>query len=534
MIDGTEHSTLGAMFTRQAEKYGERTFLTFEERIYTFAELDRKTNRIAKALKGRLGIGKGDHVALLLGNHPEFILTIGALAKLGAVAIPLNTASKGEMLDYFLRKSEARVLVSDLDLLERARPTVQKIEAITNVVAVTESAGATLPRDVLEFKDLEDGDDTPLKVEIDYRDPMFLMFTSGTTGPSKGVISPHSQGLSVGQQLVSAYGYTDEDVLYTCLPLFHGNALWYSFMPAFISGAQLALSRRFSGSGFWDEIVGSGATQVNALGAMANIALKELDRLDRDNLRLRQMMVVPALDRKTATPLTDELGIRVTSLFAQTETFAVTLYGPDEPTEKMGSAGRARDHVTVAIVDDDDWVLPPNEVGEIVVRPMAPKIMMDGYFRMPVETLSSMSTLWFHTGDRGYLDDDGYLYFVDRKKDAIRRRGENISAYELEMIMCRHPDIREAAAVAVPSELGEDDVLVYLVLEDSATFDPAAIIRYCDENMSYFMVPRYLEAIAELPKTSSEKIEKYRLREWAAERMAQLWDREAEAIKLQR
>jgi len=159
---------------------------------------------------------------------------------------------------------------------------------------------------------------------------------------------------------------------------------------------------------------------------------------------------------------------------------------------------------------------------------------MDGYFRMPEETLKTMSTLWFHTGDRGYLDEDGYLYFVDRKKDAIRRRGENISAYELEMIVCSHTAIREAAAVAVPSELGEDDVLVCLVLETGASFDPAEIIRFCDKNMPYFMVPRYLEVMEALPKTSSEKIEKYRLREWAAEHMEKLWDREVAGITLKR
>lgn len=534
MIEGIEHFTLGAMFTRQAEKYGDRTFLTFEGRKYGFAHLDQHTNRIANGMSTLLGIGKGDHVALFLGNHPEFILTIGALAKLGAVAVPLNTAAKGEMLDYFLRQSDARVLIVDLDLLEKARPIAKKIEAITDIVAVTEGADSTLPEGVLDFRELEVSDSNPPVVEIDYRDRMFLMYTSGTTGPSKGVISPHSQGLSIGRQVAIAYSYSADDVLYSCLPLFHGNAIWYSLMPAFVSGAQLVLARRFSGSGFWDEIVRSGATQVNALGAMANIVLKELDRLDRSRLKLRQMMVVPALDQKTAAPLVDDLGIRVTSLYAQTETFAVTLYGPDEPIAKMGSAGRARDHVTVAILDDNDWVLPPNQVGEIAVRPMAPSIMMDGYFQMPEETLKVMTTLWFHTGDRGYLDDDGYLYFVDRKKDSIRRRGENISAYELEMIICRHPDIREAAAVAVPSELGEDDVLVYLVLEEGAAFDPGALIRYCDANMAYFMVPRYLEAVSELPKTSSEKIEKYRLREWAAQRMGKIWDREVEGIKLQR
>jgi crotonobetaine/carnitine-CoA ligase len=173
-------------------------------------------------------------------------------------------------------------------------------------------------------------------------------------------------------------------------------------------------------------------------------------------------------------------------------------------------------------------------VGEIAVRPTVNGIMMAGYYKMPKETLGTLSNLWLHTGDRGYLDTDGYLYFVDRKKDAIRRRGENISAYELEMIVCKHASIREAAAVAVPSELGEDDVLVYLVMEQGHAFNPEAIINFCDQNMPYFMVPRYLEAIDDLPKTNSEKIEKYRLRQMASERMSDIWDREAHGIKLTR
>lgn len=534
MIDGAIHSTLGAVLSTQAKVYGDRIFLSFEARDFSFTDLDWHTNRVARALQTRLGIVKGDHVGLLLGNHPEFIFAIGALAKLGAIAVPLNTAAKGDLLDYFLQQSKVRALIVDHSLLDRAGPVARRIEAITNLVVVTEGAALNLPPSTVNFSDLVDSDASPLGIEVGYRDPMFLMFTSGTTGPSKGVVSPHSQGLSIGQQLVSAYGYTDDDVLYTCLPLFHGNALWYSFMPALVAGARLALSRRFSGSGFWNEIVSSGATQANALGAMANIALKELDRLDRDRLKLRQMMVVPALDRMTAAPLTETLGIRITSLFAQTETFAVTLHGPDEPEAKSGASGRARGYVTVAILDDNDRILPPGETGEIAVRPMVPGIMMDGYFEMPEETLKTLSTLWFHTGDRGYLDEDGYLYFVDRKKDAIRRRGENISAYELEMIVSRHRAIREAAAVAVPSDLGEDDVLVYVVIEEGVTFDPADIIRFCDANMPYFMVPRYLERIDALPKTSSEKIEKYRLRKRAIERMAELWDREAHGIKLER
>lgn len=532
MTSGAIHTTLGEMLREQAKTFGNRTFFSFEGQNYSFSELDCRTNQVANAFRKQLGIAKGDHVALLLGNCTQYVLSIFALAKLGAVAVPLNTAAKGTLLDYFLHQSTSKALIVQHELYERVASVIAEIEDFGPVV-IAEVDGEATPEGTVNFDDLLDADDSCPEVALGPRDTMFLMYTSGTTGPSKGVVSPHTQGLSIGKQVVEAYGYTPDDVLFTCLPLFHGNSLWYSLMPALVCGAQIVVSRRFSGSGYWEEIVSSGATQTNALGAMANIALKEISRLDRSRLKLRQMMVVPALDGETARPLT-ELGIKMTSLFAQTETFAVTLHGPDEPPEKVGSAGRPRAHVSVTILDDDDNALAPGEVGEIALRPMAPGIMMDGYFHMPEETLSTYSTLWFHTGDRGYLDEDGYLYFVDRKKDAIRRRGENISAYELEMIVCSHDSIREAAAVAVPSKLGEDDVLVFVVMEEGHAFEPEKIIHFCDENMPYFMVPRYIEPIASLPKTSSEKIEKYRLREIAASRMQQLWDREAHGIKLKR
>lgn len=534
---GVVHSTIGEVLGRHAASRGDKTFLSFEGGTYTYAYADRHSNRVANGLHAKAKVGKGDHVGLLLGNCPEFLWSVFGLGKLGAVAVPFNTAAKGELLGYLLGHSKVSVLVVDEDLLPRAEAYLRKSDAIHTVIVVPGAAGerGTGASDLvtLPFAAIEDAPDAPPGIDVAYSDPMFLMYTSGTTGPSKGVVAPHSQGLSVGDQVATVYGYTPEDVLYACLPLFHGNALWYSMMPALLCGATLVVSRRFSGSRFWQEVVDSGATQANALGAMANIVLKELGRLDRSRLRLRQCMVVPALDEDAGRPFRD-MGIKLTSLFAQTETFAVTLHGPDEPAEKAGSAGRVHPYTEVAILDDEDWPLPPGEVGEIAVRPAVPGIMMQGYFEMPRETLGTMTSLWFHTGDRGYLDSDGYLYFVDRKKDAIRRRGENISAYELEMIISRHPALREAAAVAVSSELGEDDVLVCLVANPDMPVDFAEIIAFCDANMPYFMVPRYLHVIDELPKTASEKIEKYKLRQWAGENMDKLWDREKAGIKVTR
>lgn len=541
---GVVHDTLGAVLRDNACRFGDRTFLTFAGQAWTYRDADRLTDELASGLKARVGISKGDHVAMLMGNSPDFVWTVFALAKLGAVAVPINTAAKGELLRYFLTQAKATTLLVEDILLARALSAVEGSGAVPTLVRVIapeapnpvereEYLGSAAGLPLVNFEDLFVHGATPPETEVSYKDPMFLMYTSGTTGPSKGVVAPHSQPLSIGDQLAHVYGYTASDILYTCLPLFHANALWYSLMPALRCGATLAMSRRFSASRFWQEIVDAKATQANALGAMANIAIKELHRLDRSQLRLRQMMVVPALDKETGKPFRD-LGIALTSLFAQSETFAVTLLAPDAPASAMGSAGSVWEYVEVAILDEGDWPLPPGEVGEIAVRPKFPGIMMQEYYDMPRETLGTITSLWFHTGDRGYLNDEGYLYFVDRKKDAIRRRGENISAYELEMIILRHPSLREAAAVAVPSELGEDDVLVCLIANPGASVDFAELTAFCDRNMPYFMVPRYFCILDELPKTSSEKIEKYKVRQWAIENRSMLWDRDQAGIKVTR
>src|SRR5690606_2352462 len=297
--------------------------------------------------------------------------------------------------------------------------------------------------------------------------------------------------------------------------------------------AAIALSPRFSASRFWDEIRSSEATQFNTLGAMTNIIWKlPPGTQDRDH-KLRLCMTVP-VPKEIYGEMQERYGITLTSVYAMTENFAMTRFRPDDPDDKAGSAGRPAGDCALRIVDDEQNDLPAGEVGEIWMRPLEPGSMMKGYYKMPAETEREFVDGWFRTGHRGYLDADGYLYFVDRKKEAIRRRGENISAYEVELILSRHPAILEVAAIPVSSELSEDDVMVYVVLKPGETLSHAEVVHFAVEHMSYFMVPRFVEFIEELPKTASSKLEKYKLKKDAELRRAELWDREKAGISVSR
>lgn len=530
-----QQRTIGRVLAEKAARVGDRPFLLWRGQATTYADVDRLTNAYARGFAA-LGVTKGTTVAVMLPNCPEFLWVCWGLGKLGAVAVPLNTAAKGEQLEYYLRQSGSDWLCADAQWLDVLAKPLAGAGTVRGLVVhgstpVEPPAGVA----VHELGTVADQPGGPLELGYDVgpADPMLIMYTSGTTGPSKGVVSPHSQGHAVGEQMARHCEYGPDDVLYTCLPLFHGNAIWYTVYAALWADACVALYPRFSARSFWDEIRESGATAFNALGAMANIIWQLPPGPGDREHSVRTAMVVP-----TTRPLVDgyreRYGIVVTSVFAMTENCAVTVLGPHDPPEKAASAGRVRDYMSVQITDDDGEPLPTGEVGEICIRPNEPGMIMLGYHDMPEATLGAIRDLWFLTGDRGHLDEDGYLYFSERKKEAIRRRGENISAYELETILCKHPDVHEVAAVAVPSALSEDDVMVYVVPAEGARPDFVELVGYCVENMAYFMVPRYWQLIDELPKTPSQKVEKFKLKAAAVEGRDELWDREKAGITVRR
>jgi crotonobetaine/carnitine-CoA ligase len=518
---------MGEWVRDRAAKYGDRRALEVAGVTRSYREVDEFSDRLAAGLAG-LGIGAGSHACTMMKNSIESIDVWFALCKLGAVEVPVNTANRGSTLQYQLHQSDARAIVIDEEFLDRLAAVADRLPELTDVVVLREGRGvpAEFPAtmSVHELSGLY-LDDPPPRPEVGRYSPSVIMYTSGTTGPPKGVVLSHEANLHLGRCTVELMGYTEADVLYTTFPLFHINARYTSVVPALECGGALVMDQRFSASRFWDICREKGVTAFNFMGALLMMLHKQPPRPgDRDH------SVRAAFGAPVPPEIHDEFiarfGVRFTEVYGMTEVPNTVANLPD--SFRIGAAGRETDGFEVRIVDDDDQFVPAGVAGEIVVRPKRPGIMVSEYYKMPEETVRAFRNLWFHTGDRGRLDGDGYLYFLDRVKDAIRRRGENISSWEVERIVTAHPSVLEAAAYGVASELSEEEVMIAVVAKPDHHVPVEDLIAHCAQNLPHFAVPRYVRFLPELPKTPSQRIEKYRLRSEGV--TADTWDREEQGF----
>jgi crotonobetaine/carnitine-CoA ligase len=350
-----------------------------------------------------------------------------------------------------------------------------------------------------------------------------ILYTSGTTGPSKGVCCPHAQFYWWGVNTAAVLRIGPDDVLYTCLPLFHTNAL-NTFVQALVTGTRFVLGSRFSASQFWQRHIEAEATVTYLLGAMiAILASKEPTPEDRAH-RVR-VTLAPATSAELQATFRERFGIEVVEGHGMTETNVVL--GPRDGEQRPGTMGRVMPGFRARVVDEDDAEVPEGEPGELVMRADEPFAFATGYWRMPEQTVAAWRNLWFHSGDRVIREPDGYFRFVDRMKDAIRRRGENVSAWEVEQVLLGHLDVAAAAVIPVPSELGEDDVMACVTPRDGAGLSPDDLIAHCVPRLAPFAVPRYVEIMESLPLTENGKVQKFVLRERGV--TAGTWDREGAA-----
>lgn len=504
-------------------------------RRWTYGEFDDASSRLACGFV-KAGIAPGDHVAVMTENCAEQMLAYFALGKLGACVVPVNTGARGDLLVYFLTHADCSTVIVEEGLLTRvlevaaSLPLLQRIFVVAQALTPVPSRDSPVP--LLAFAPLLSEPASPLPYEPRFSDLAFLMFTSGTTGPSKAIMYTQAHALYWGWDYAQHHHYTPDDTVYVYLPLFHGNGWLCSSLGALMADASIALARRFSANRFWHDVSVSGATVTNCLGAVATFLWAQAPSpQDRDH-RMRRMGVSPVPVFGAA--FQDRFGVTIMSAYGLTDYCMATAYSALHPREKLGSCGTARMGIQLRIADENDLELPPGVPGEILIRSDNPWGAAVGYYKMSEASLAARRNMWFHTGDRGYLDADGYLYFGDRIKDAIRRRGENISAFEVESALLSHPAVDSAAAYAVKADSTEDEVAVSVILRPGTTLTEPELIDHCRKNLAYFMVPRYVEFVDVFPMTLSQKVEKYRLRARAQERLEQMWDRVAAGIVLER
>jgi crotonobetaine/carnitine-CoA ligase len=528
-----------AKFARSAR---DKVFLTETAtgRTFTYGEIDAWTGRVAHALQG-FGVARGGHAGLLMGNSAEHLAVFLAISKIGAVSVPVNTAARGELLRYYLGQSDCETVIVDASLASRLQEVLPQLPLLKRVIVVRtgeEGEGTVSPPGAIEVADfhalVDSASAAPFEPAVEPRfcDLLLIAYTSGTTGPSKGSMLSQAAALTYGTSAAEAQGYRASDIFYVCLPLFHNNALLAATGAALVCGASVVLSRRFSVSRFWGEIRQSKSTITNFLGAMSSFLWSQPPSpADADHcLRLVSMAPTP----RYAAEFEKRFGLRAMNNYGLSDYGMVTSFTQWDPRDKLGSIGRPRRGVQVRIVDDDDLELPPGEVGEMVLRFDEPWRGTMGYYKMPEATLASRRNLWFHTGDRGMRDEDGYLYFVDRKKDCIRRRGENISAFEVEQIIATHPDVADAAVFPVATQTNDEEVAAVIVAKPGTRLDELQLVEHCQRNMAYFMVPRYIQFRASMPTTMSQKVEKFKLRQELEGGLSQAWDREAAGVVLAR
>jgi len=507
---GEEYLTLGELIRGKARKNGNRTALRFGAREISYAELDRETDRISNGLAA-VGIGPGDRVASLLFNTPEFPLVWFGAAKCGAILVPLNTGLKGEILRYELADSAPVGLVADQRLWDSYAPVRESLKIPHEWIVPTVSGAPSLPSRTAAFSALPSDRVPETPPQVRPSDPVSIMYTSGTTGPPKGAIIPHQKQITTPLEIGRRSRLTPSSVLYTALPLFHCNAQEMTTLTALLNDLTAAFDERFHASTYWETAARLGATHISLLISMINVLFKQPEK-PSDRTHTVRTALTAGTTKAVWSEFEHRFGLTIVELYGMTECGCTTLMNPPDAI-RVGSVGVPLGFVEADVVDDEDRPVPPRTRGELVVRPKAPHTMFSGYLNQPEKTVEAWRNLWFHTGDYVTRDEDGYYYFVDRKKDVIRRRGENLAPYDVESVLNRHPAVFEAVVIGVPSPLGEEDVKAFVQLKPGTHAEPKELFEFCITHLPFFMVPKYLEFLEEIPKTANQKAQRFVLRE---------------------
>ncbi|MBW2284138.1 MAG: AMP-binding protein [Deltaproteobacteria bacterium] len=539
-LDEKQSWVLGKVLADQARRRKDAPFLQYEDGPeISYSEAYESICRVAGGMAD-FGVGKGDRVLFMMRNSIEIVYTWFAANLLGAVQVPVNTAYKGTFLEHTVNNCGAKIMVVQRNFLDRLKAGEASFDHLEKIIVWTKPGDEDVPMpefsklEVSDFNDFYAYPAEPPECDVNYRDLAAILYTSGTTGPSKGVLLPHAHLYLYADIAVQGMKMTPDDIYYVCLPIFHANAQFLQIYPVLIAGAKAVIYDAFRASKWMAHARRHGATMASILAAMGEFIWKQPTRPDDLDNPLRVVICVP-LTGATEMAFEERFGFKCISAYGMTEIATPLVHPYDEPP-RPGSCGKVlSDWFEVKIVDPEtDEDLPPGQLGEIVIRHKYPWTLNLGYHNLPEKTLEAWRNLWFHTGDAGKCDEDGYFYFVDRLKDYIRHKGENISSFEIERVVNSHASVHESAAVGIrlKDRGGEDEVKICVVLRPGEKLGPEALLDYCQEHMPYFAVPRYVEFINELPKTQTEKVQKHKLRD--AGIATGTWDREKAGYRVRK
>lgn len=529
---GTQTTTVAVLEQALAKRGPGWEFIDYSGESFTLGFLDVQSTGLAHGLRAA-GAKSGECVVSLLDNCVEQLLLLFACAKIGAVHVPLNTAYKGEYLRHQVADSGATVLVGEKEYVERLIAIEDGLPQ-AKVLLVKGAMPETRPGKLF-MRALADAyvpTQEPTGHIAQPGDLAMLVYTAGTTGPSKGCMISQNYICNQARQLATCLHYNEDDVVWTPLPGFHLNQYSATVLSSMMVGGRCAVYQRFSVSRFWDELERTGATVTHILSSMVRFIAEAPDT--PASIRYKGKLRVAG-----GAPFPPDLQQIWRERFAPGHVSAPVGYGltecaivtsTDMTAERPAtSSGRRNDDFEIMIVDDNDVEVPNGQSGEMLVRPRKPHVMFEGYWQRPAETMKVLRNFWFHTGDIGKFDEDGWFYFLDRKKDYLRRRGENISSMEVEAVFSLHPDIGEVAVHAVLADM-EDDVKATIVLVEGADLDEETLCRWSVENLPYFAVPRFIEFRQALPKNPVGRVLKYELRDQGI--TSTTWDREKSSVEM--
>jgi crotonobetaine/carnitine-CoA ligase len=531
-----EDRTVGRILAIAAAQMGDKPLvIDVDGDAISYREMDSQANRMARGLAA-FGVHHQEPVAFMLNDTIDLTALFCGLARRGAVEVPINLAYRGPFLSRIINDSCAKVLVVDAQFLERLAAIAPELESLERCVIYPrrpdQVPAAIAERfELFDFSTLSADDDSPFDGGPSYSDMIGIMYTSGTTGTSKGVMVSHAHAYRYGNNVGSNHGVVETDNYYTAgLPLFHIAGQWGVVYASMMTGATVILRRGYRNEYFWSDIATHGGTVVFMLGAIANFIWQQAPRDNDIDTPLAKVGMYPVIPEHEA--FAKRFGVQVASGYGSTENPGPCRHALGLPFPTNQCVGLIKDTVDCKILDENDVECAPGVVGEICVRPHNAWEIMMGYWRQPEATLKAFRNLWFHSGDAGFIDKQQRLYFVDRVTDSMRRRGENISSMEVEDIINQHADVLECAVFPVWADESEQDVMVTITPQPDTRFDPVALTRFCNERMPYFMVPRYVDVVDSIPKTPTGKIQKYALRKQGI--TDETWDRVAAGVKLER